>query len=377
MYLLETQFERAFANIALGERERVARAAHEEVRSYLESVPQLKAFGFRTALIGSYPRHTAIWPGKDVDIFGKFGDLSVENSTPRLVYDAVLAALRARYGDRVKEQLRSIKIEFGPGLTPDMRYMTQFDVAGATLYEFSVDVVPAVHWGTRWGIPNRVPSGVQLPDGNSRLPDEDVRIETRRLWESTETRERWQETDPEALTELTATTNLKHLIGGDGAFCPTVRAIKQIRDVHVVDSKPGGLYFEMVLLEAFGEGRIDLHSWPQAMGGALESVADRLARADREPLRDPVLHQPFAPAPSVSALQSAGQVFRRLAADAAEARRAERCAAAAIWRRLFGQNGHDTDGWVFPLPDGCTEDGRDLNERPNALVGSNEARGFG
>ena len=69
MELLRDQFDQAFTNVDLGIRVQVAKAVHEEVRTYLEGRPELKLFGFRTTLIGSYPRRTAIWPGKDVDIF--------------------------------------------------------------------------------------------------------------------------------------------------------------------------------------------------------------------------------------------------------------------------------------------------------------------
>ena len=97
MELLRDQFDQAFTNVDLGIRVQVAKAAQEEVRTYLGGRAELKLFGFRTTLIGSYPRHTAIWPGKDVDIFGKFDGLSVEDATPGQVYEAVLRALCQRY----------------------------------------------------------------------------------------------------------------------------------------------------------------------------------------------------------------------------------------------------------------------------------------
>ena len=370
MELLRDQFDQAFTNVDLGIRVQVAKAAHEEVRTYLEGRPELKLFGFRTTLIGSYPRHTAIWPGKDVDIFGKFDGLSVEDATPGQVYEAVLRALYQRYGDRVTEQPRSIKINFGPDSGPDARYLQQFEAGAATLYEFSVDVVPAVHWGSRWGIPNRVPAGVDLQS-------DELRVATRQLWESSRLGERWQETDPEQLTRLTEGANSEHRIGSHGAFCRIARAVKQMRTVHLGDMKPNGLYLELVLLDAFDEGLIDLTCWPQAVGDALEAVARRLGDAVEHPLRDPVLGSFYEPAPPPSDLATASRRFRGLAADAVRARRETRCAAAATWRRVFGQNGQSDDGWVFPLPDGCGEDGRDLSGRPNPFQGSDEARGFG
>ncbi len=370
MELLRDQFDQAFKNVDLGIRVQVAKAAHEEVRTYLGTRPELQALGFRTSLIGSYPRHTAIWPGKDVDIFGKFEGLTVKDATPGQVYEAVLRALYERYGDRVTEQPRSIKISFSPGSGPDARYLRQFEAAAATLYEFSVDVVPAVHWGSRWGIPNRVPPGLELQD-------DELRVATRQLWESPTLGERWQETDPEELARLTEEANAEHRIGGHGAFCRIARAVKQMRAVHVGDAKPNGLYLELTVLEAFDEGLIDLTCWPQAVGDALEAVAGRLRDAIENPLCDPVLGRVLEPEPSPDDLESASRRFRRLADDAVRARRQSRCAAAATWRRLFGENGQSDDGWVFPLPDGCGEDGRDLSGRPNPLRGSDEARGFG
>jgi tRNA nucleotidyltransferase (CCA-adding enzyme) len=40
-------------------------------------------------LIGSYARHTAIWPGKDVDVFTKLTRLSVGATNPRTIFEHV------------------------------------------------------------------------------------------------------------------------------------------------------------------------------------------------------------------------------------------------------------------------------------------------
>ena len=48
-----------------------------------------------------------------------------------------------------------------------------------------------------------------------------------------------------------------------------------MRTMHLGDMKPNGLYMEFVLLEAFGEGLIDLTCWPQAVGDALDSTCGR------------------------------------------------------------------------------------------------------
>lgn len=372
MELLSTQFRQAWMNINLGEREQVAKAAHEEVREYLAGIAELKRFGFHTSLIGSYVRHTAIWPGKDVDIFGKFEDLTVDTSQPAQVYDALLIALRAKYGARITPQPRSIKISFGPDASaPGASYLKAFGLAqSAARYEFAVDVVPAVRWGKHWGIPNRLPATVL-----AREPD--PRAAMRNLWSSPTLMDRWQETDPERLTQLTDDMNGEFRIGDDGAFCPTTRAIKQVRAVHLDGHKPSGLYYELILLEAFAVSELEAETWPEMIASALAAVGDRLDRVRSQPLLDPVLGHPYAPAPDVSDVQHAARVFRKLSAEAAAALESDRCAAAATWRRIFGENGHREDGWVFPLPDGCGEDGRELRATPNVLVGSSGARGFG
>lgn len=370
MELLREQFDQAFTNLDLGVRVQVAKAAHEDVRSFLEARPELRVLGFKSTLIGSYPRHTAIWPGKDVDIFGKFDGLNIATSTPGQIYDLVLHALEQRYGERITPQPRSIKISFGPGSAPGERYLRQFEAQAAAVHEFSVDVVPAVHWGERWGIPNRVPPGMDLSVN-------EIRAETRRLWESRHPDERWQETDPEQVTVLTQEANARHRLNSHGAFCRIARAMKQVRVVHLGGAKPNGLYLEFALLEAFDSVRIGLTSWPEAVRDSLHAVACRLDEATDSPLCDPVLGRPFEPGPTPTEIDAASRVFHRLADQATRAMREARCPAAAAWRKILGENGQSADGWVFPLPDGCAEDGRDLSARRNVLRGSDEARGFG
>jgi tRNA nucleotidyltransferase (CCA-adding enzyme) len=58
-----------------------------EIRTYLEADSTLRDWGVETVLIGSYARHTAIWPGKDVDVFTKLTRLSVGATNPRTIFE--------------------------------------------------------------------------------------------------------------------------------------------------------------------------------------------------------------------------------------------------------------------------------------------------
>jgi tRNA nucleotidyltransferase (CCA-adding enzyme) len=69
------------------ERRDHAIAAHTEIRTYLEADSTLRDWGVETVLIGSYARHTAIWPGKDVDVFTKLTRLSVGATNPRTIFE--------------------------------------------------------------------------------------------------------------------------------------------------------------------------------------------------------------------------------------------------------------------------------------------------
>jgi tRNA nucleotidyltransferase (CCA-adding enzyme) len=78
MHALAAQFRSALQAIEIkDERRDHAIAAHTEIRTYLEADSTLRDWGVETVLIGSYARHTAIWPGKDVDVFTKLTRLSV------------------------------------------------------------------------------------------------------------------------------------------------------------------------------------------------------------------------------------------------------------------------------------------------------------
>jgi hypothetical protein len=314
MERLEEQFEGALARIEVSgsKRDRAIRA-HEEMRGVLEADPKLREWGIKTVLIGSYARRTGIYPGKDVDVFVKLTALTTDSVQPATVYNRVRDVLKSHYGDRAKPQARSIKVEF------------DFDGDG-----FAVDAVPAVRMGERWGIPRRKTE----------------------LWESPDVAERWVETDPEKLAELTIERNKSPKVGDQGAYVPTVKLVRQTRRHHLGDQKPGGLYFEILAFWAFQSGAITGDCFAEILAQTLRAVATQLATD--EATTDPVLGRPYKPTPERDDLINAREKFDELAAKAEEALRVDKCKAAVLWREILGKNGR---GWVFGLPAGCDEQG--------------------
>jgi Second Messenger Oligonucleotide or Dinucleotide Synthetase domain len=311
---------RAVPGGPLGHRDRratpaVCRRAHEEIRSFLEAEEHLRAWGVQTVLIGSYARRTGIHPGKDVDVFTKLANLAVEDTDPRTIYDAVRTILVARYQARAEPQNRSVKINFDP-----------------EGFEFSVDVVPAVRLSSRWAIPRR----------------------DREVWDQPD--ERWVETDPEYLGELTTELNGKFKVGGQGAYVPTVKLVRQTRRHHRDTAKPGGFYFELMTYWAFERGDVWGATFAELFSSTLASIANQLESGRR--LTDPVLIEDYRPEPELSDRIAAASVFLELAAKARQAISTDDvCKAAALWREVLGRNGQD---WCFPIPRGCDEHGRKL-----------------
>lgn len=353
---LSEQFRAAQSNIDLGRRRRVAQAAHIEIRTVLKLAGELQRRGLQDVLIGSYARNTGIWPGKDVDVFSKLTAESIDSIRPEAAYQLFLNVLRPRYGDRIQEQPRSIMIRFGPdaGRSPGGEFLRQAEASQSDVFPFSVDVVPAVRCGEIWAIPS---------------PD-------RQTWQRTAAVERWVETNPEKLGDLTEELNVSPVISGQGAYVPTVKAVRQIRREHLGDAKPGGFYLELCVHEGFAGGQIDGDSWAEITASALRFVARRLSTAQLSPLCDPILNKPYSPSPRPDALAHAADVFARLASQATIALEQQMCPAAATWRSVFGAN---AKGPVFPLPPGCRSDGTILvpSGASNPLQGSDEARGFG
>jgi hypothetical protein len=333
METLSSQFSQAISNITVnGAKRDRAIKAHTEIRLLLETNPRLRKLGVDTVLIGSYARKTGIYPGRDVDVFVKLTGLDT-SADPAEAFEAVCSVLLTHYGgDRVQIQKRSIKISF--------------DSAGD---DFSVDAVPAVRFGERWALPNH----------------------DRDLW--ADRGERWIETDPERLGELTTMQNRQPQVDGSGAYLPTVKLMRQIRSHHRGDAKPGGLYFEIATYWAFEQG-ITGTTQAEILTATLRSVAGQLSSGTA--LVDPVLGRPYAPLPAQTDLNAAAITFRDLASQAEVALSIERCLAAATWRRLLGENDR---GDCFPLPAGCDESGRLITPAVTAVAarGASEAGGFG
>jgi hypothetical protein len=332
METFPNQFEKALTTIEIsGTKRDRAVEAHAELRGVLESSGELQKLGIDTVLIGSYARHTGIYPGRDVDVFAKLTKLDT-SAEPGMVFDAVCRVLIDHYAERAQPQPRSIKVSF------------DYDGDG-----FAVDAVPVVRYGERWALPSR----------------------EREVWADPE--RRWIETDPEYLGTLTAKRNQQLQVGDQGAYVPTVKLIRQVRREHRGDAKPGGLYFELLTYWAFEDG-INGSSFAEILAATLRSVAEQLG--DGKALIDPVLNEPYSPAPGPTDLAAASAAFSKLADQAERALGETRCPAGATWRRIIGRNDR---GMCFPLPDGCDETGRELTAAVSAVAarGSREAGGFG
>ena len=332
MEKLSQQFKDALSRIEIrGDKLKRAIQAHSEIRGYLEEKEILRKWGIDTVLIGSYARHTGIYPGNDVDVFSKFTNLDAEAS-PKAVYETLARIIRDKYGNRVKLQPRSIKVMFA--LDGD---------------SFGVDIVPAVRLGAKWGIPRR----------------------DRTRWDDPSHAARWIETAPEKLAELTSNMNSGLKIDGQGAYVPTVKLVRQTRHHHLSDEKPGGLYFELLTYWAFHAG-IEGDCFAEVFTAALCSIASQLA-VDF-PLVDPVLGIPYSPVPDPTDLSKAAVHVRDLAEKAQRACLATRCQAAVIWRQVLGANSR---GQCFPLPPGCDEEGNEIKKiTQGKSIGSQEASGF-
>jgi hypothetical protein len=329
---LSEQFKGALSRLELGEKRKRVEAAHKEIRELLESDEQLCSWGVDTVLIGSYARHTAIYPGKDVDVFTKLTKLDT-SANPRTVFGAVRDVLVAKYGERAQPQARSIKVTFPTDGEED----------------FHVDVVPAVRKGDRWAIPRR---------------------DTRR-WDAPDVEERWVETDPEKMTELTSHMNATLEVDGQGAYVPVVKLVRQTRWHHRGKEEPGGFYFELMTYWAFAAGMAG-DSFAEIFATTLRAIAVQLESG--APLIDPILGREYRPVPDPDDRAAAAEVFSDLASRAERALTLDRCPAAAIWRSILGENDR---GPVFPLPPGCDEKGNEIkNVAAVAAVGSKEASGF-
>jgi hypothetical protein len=314
-------FRDALTMIGLGEKRARAIKAHEDVRDVLARDETLKGWGVQTILIGSYGRETAIYPGKDVDLFVKLPD---GPDDPEEVFQSVKKPLHDEYGDRLEEHRRSLMIKFGD--------------------DFSVDAVPAIPTSLHWKIPEADETGARI---------------------------RWEETDPENLTELTHRRNDAPVVDGAGAYVPTAKLIRQIRRHHLGKAKPGGFYFEMETYAAFQAG-VSGASRAEILASTLDRIAAHLETG--QVVNNPALDRPYEPTPDPADIAAAADTFRDLATKAAQALAGERCPAAVLWREILGKN---EQGFVFALPEDCDEQGKSTARiTPIVDKGSREARPF-
>lgn len=347
MARLHNQFTDALTNIEVnGAKKDRAVAAHTEIQGLLSEDPQLSEWGVNTRLIGSYSRHTAIYPGKDVDVFGRLENLD-SSAAPEEVYDQVEIVLVDAYGHvdeggRASPQDRSVKVEFPDPDDPS-------DEAA-----FAVDAVPAVRAGSRWAIPSK----------------------DRNLW--TDRTGRWVTTDPERFGELSSTLSTvtwSPVVGSQNAYKPIVKLMRQARRIHLGKRRPSGLYVEFAAYEVWNAGLVTGDEWDSLFAATLRHVAERFERAPNDPLLDPGLGAPVEPPLTPADWTNAANVFSRLADLSDEALNVDTCPAAVRWREILGENSR---GEVFPLPPGCDAKGFPISSiAALAGTGSNEARRFG
>ena len=346
---LRSQFDQALTNIEIN-KEKAERAikAHTEIRAVLENDEQLRKWGVDTKLIGSYGRDTGIYPGKDVDVFVKMTKLDTE-ATPKDVYNAVWYALEKEYigvkdGGRAQQQARSVKVAF-----PDE------GTSGGANSSFAVDSVPAVHDGERWAIPTK----------------------DRNRWAASTGR--WVTTDPERFGDLSSalsTSEWSPAVGGRNAYKPVVKLMRQARNTHLTDHRPGGLYVEFATYEAWNSGSVSGDEWGPLLAQTLRRVADRLAMAAIYPLCDPALGTPVEPTVAERDLTHAVDVFSKLSDLAHAALDLDDCKAAVKWREILG--GNDRADKVFPTPAGCDASGNRVAPATVLATRSrNEATRFG
>lgn len=316
---LRKQFEKALTLIEVNGR-KLERAieAHTEIRVLLQQDKQLKEWGIEPLLTGSYGRQTGIYPGKDVDVFLRFTKLDTQHE-PKAVYDAVWQVIYQEYGQeggRAEQQARSIKVSF-----PDL------GGTSGTHGDFSVDAVPAVRDGKLWAIPTK---------------DQDH-------WVSGEGR--WVTTGAVRFGDLSTALNQaanSPMVGDRHAYKPTVKLVRQIREAHLGDNRPGGLYLEFVTFEAWRPGLIKGFEWDVLLARTLKCIADRFDRAREKPLLDPVLRTPVDPPLTEGEVKQAAAIFGKLAGMANRALIEDISGATAIWRKILG--GNELADPVFPNP---------------------------
>ena len=193
--------------------------------------------------------------------------------------------------------------------------------------DFSVDAVPAVRKGVLWAIPTR--------DQNRWVAGEG----------------RWVTTGAVQFGDLSKELNqsaTSPMVGDRHAYKPIVKLVRQVREAHLGDNRPGGLYLEFVTFEAWRSRLVTGSEWDVLLARTLQCIADRFDRAGVDPLLDPVLRTPVDPPLSAGQVKQAAAIFGKLAVAANRALGMSTADAAAEWRRILG--GNDRADPVFPSP---------------------------
>ena len=193
--------------------------------------------------------------------------------------------------------------------------------------EFSVDAVPAVRHGGLWAIPTK--------DQNRWVEGEG----------------RWVTTGAVLFGDLSTELNqaaFNPKVGDRHAYKPIVKLVRQIREAHLGDKRPGGLYLEFVTFEAWRSGLVAGNEWDVLLARTLQCIVDRFERAAVDPLRDPVLGTPVDPPLSAGQVEQATAIFGKLAVAANRALLTNNTDAATEWRKILG--GNDRANSVLPYP---------------------------
>ena len=132
------------------------------------------------------------------------------------------------------------------------------------------------------------------------------------------------------------------------AYKPIVKLVRQIRETHLGDKRPGGLYLEFVTFEAWRSGLVAGSEWDVLLARTLQRLADRFRQAGVNPLRDPVLGTPVDPPLSAGQVEQAAAILGKLAAAADRALPMNDTDAATEWRKILG--GNDRANPVLPYP---------------------------
>lgn len=353
---LDAEFTQGVTNVTVNDKKlELAIAAHTEIRDLLNADEELRKWGINPFLIGSYGRQTARYPGKDVDVFLRFNNLSARHD-PGKIYAAVERVLVAKYGSkddnpegRVTRQARSLKIDF-----PDAEEPASYGATSFSDTSFSVDAVPAVPWQGHWGIPNR----------------------DRKQWDKEEN-QRWIKTDPiqfDKDTDALCMASWSSQVGSRNAYRPVTRLLRQVRHTHLRSQRPGGLFVEVAAFHVWKAQLVTGSTWAELLTSTLEQVAGQFTEYEQTGLPDPVFGTPMKPALGFALWAAAASSFNWLAEQGREALDADPCRAAKIWRSILGTNER---GEVLILPDGCDANGFPLSAiSAVTAVGSDQPRGF-